>query len=119
MGKIKEGIFNTLEALFAKWLTPEEVTLDGLKGRLLPFFSEVRTFVQIDFENVSTFSSIIQSTQEAIEAWRKSCIRQEQTITILEFQLNLTPSISMREVEAVLARFIDLQSERRTVGARS
>lgn len=107
MGNIQEGVLNTLEALFAKRLIPEEVTADGLKSILEPFFSDVRSFAQVDLENISTFSNIIQSTQDALVAWGKSCTRQGQAVTVLEFQLNHIPPISVQEVEAVLTRFIE------------
>lgn len=76
MGNIQEGVLNTLEALFAKRPTPEEVTVDGLRSKLELFFSDVRSFAQVDFENISTLSNIIQSTQDALVAWGKSCTRQ-------------------------------------------
>lgn len=95
MVNILDEVLNTLEAIFARRLTLEEMTTDGLKNRLEPLFSEVGNFVQDDFENTSTFSSIIQNTRDALIACRKSCTRHRQTVTMLEFQLDHIPPVSV------------------------
>lgn len=59
MENIIDGVQNNLEVIFARRLNPDEVTTNNLRGRLVPFFSEVKTFVLDDFENTSTFSSLI------------------------------------------------------------
>lgn len=62
MTNIIDGFLNTLEAIFVGRLNSDEVTADSLRSTLPPFFPEVNTFVQNDFENTLTFSSIIQNT---------------------------------------------------------
>ena len=49
-------------------------------------------------------------------AWRKSCTRHEHSVTVLEFQLDCVPPISVHEVEAVLGRFVELAVREKASG---
>lgn len=105
VNKIQEEILNTVEALFAKRLTNKKLTVDNLKDRLHEFFF-VESFSRGHLKNVSLFSSIIRKTQETVPRWEKVFFKCEKATAILEYKLEIAPSVSVGELEAVMTRFI-------------
>lgn len=103
--KVQEEILNVVEALFARRLTNEELTVDHLKDRLHKFFF-VESFSKESFKKVSLFSSTMRNTQEAASSWENLFSKYEEGISLLEFQLETVPSVFVAELEAVMAKFV-------------
>lgn len=113
--KIQEEILNIVEALFAKRLTDEELTMDNLKDKLHEFFF-VESFSREHIENVSLFSSIMCKTQEIVPRWEKFFSKCKKDTVMLEYKLATTPNVSVGELEAVMTRFITFSIKERDNG---
>lgn len=79
--------------------------MNSLKSQLHDFFF-VGSFPKEHFANVSSFSDMMKKTQEAMEDWEGFFSRSEEEIALMEFNIENVPSISIRELEAVIGRFI-------------
>ena len=82
----------------------EEMTIDHMKLKLGEFF-QLNGYERDDFENFSIFSNTMHTAKDLLPDWDESMGKVERAITVLEFKQESAPSISTKELEAVLDRF--------------
>lgn len=74
-----------MEALFARRLTDEELTVDYLKDNLHEFFF-VESFSKEHLENVSLFSLRMCKAQVVVSRWEEFFSKCEKDTSMLEFK---------------------------------
>lgn len=102
---VQDEILNAVEALFARRLAEEGVTVNFLRDRLHEYFF-VESFSKAHLENVSLFSSTMWRTQELVAEWEKFFSTCEEEIALMEFRMESVPSVSVGELMVVVARFV-------------
>lgn len=102
--RVQEEILNTVAASFVRRLDEGGVTVNYQRDRLHEFFF-VESFSKAHLENVSLFSST-RTTKEMAAEWEKFLSKSEEEISLMEFTMESVPSVSIGELEVVVAKFI-------------
>lgn len=89
--------------------------MNNLKDKLHEFFF-VESFLKEHLENVSSFSSTMHKTQEIVLRWQKFFSKCEKDTTMFEYKLEIAPSVSIGELEAIMTRFIAFAVKERDNG---
>lgn len=103
--RVQDEVINVIEALFTKRLNEDGVMVNSLKSQLHEFFF-VGSFSKEHFQNVSSFSNTMKKAQEMIVEWKNCFFRSEEEITLMEFDIESVPSVSVGELEVVIGKFI-------------
>ena len=102
---IKQGISNAVASLLSQRLMEEEMKIDNMNLKLEEFF-QLNVYERDDFENFSIFLNTMHTAKDLLLNWDEILGKVERAILVLEFKQEFAPSISTKELETVLDRFL-------------